>query len=113
MPFVNFKSLEQPSKSLLSEAEKKAQRYYLSCINFNDFSSDEIKKAFLGFVNEVGGWPSNEGSNAKSWNFQRLLQTTDNVLRINPFFKWSAAPANFRNSSQYFIQVPINAKLQP
>jgi len=49
---------EQPSHSLVSEAEKRAQRYYQSCLDVNDTMETLGGKPVLELMSQIGGWPA-------------------------------------------------------
>ena len=92
----------------MSEAEKSAQRYYRSCINFYSQTSDKLRTGIQKILDMIGGWPAIEDKNAKveimSWNFQRALQTANNILHVDAFFKWSVS-TDFKDTLRHVIQV--------
>ena len=50
--------IEQPSDLLVSEAEKRAQRYYQSCLDVNDTMETLGGKPVLELLGQIGGWPA-------------------------------------------------------
>lgn len=88
--------LENPqgkANDVSSEAERSAQRFYQSCLNFK--ASD--KQPLLDLLEQIGGWPairgfsSNEKNNTSS--FQKNLQLV-HALGGDAFFEWSVQKPN-------------------
>lgn len=90
-----------------SEAEKRAQRYYQSCLDVNETMEALGGKPVIDLLTQIGGWPAIEPSNAeaeKRWVFQGALQTAHNVMNMGGFFTWAVAEDD-KNSSRHIIQV--------
>ena len=99
--------LEQSADSLANEAEKKAQKYYQSCLDVNETMESLGGKPILDLLTEIGGWPAiNDQFNVRHWNFQRTIQITHNQLNMGGFFSWVVAEDD-KNSSRHVIQVSI------
>ncbi len=105
--FIQLYHTEQPTESLISKAEINAQRYYRSCMDFySRQKSGELKKVIVDFLDQIGGWPAFEGSNAKveyrSWNFRQVLLKIQSVLIVDVFFDWKLTVVS---STETHIQV--------
>ncbi|KZS20196.1 Endothelin-converting enzyme 1 [Daphnia magna] len=99
--------LEQPAESLVSEAEKRAQRYYQSCLDINETMEALGSKPILELLTQIGGWSAIEPRNSeaeKRWVFQEALQTAHNVMNMGGFFTWAVAEDD-KNSSRHIIQM--------
>jgi len=97
--------LEQSADSLANEAEKKAQKYYQSCLDVNETMESLGGKPILDLLTEIGGWPAiNDQFNVRHWNFQRTIQITHNQLNMGGFFSWVVAEDD-KNSSRHVIQM--------
>lgn len=95
---------------MVSEAEKRAQRYYQSCLDINETMEALGGKPLIELLTQIGGWPAIEPSNPeaeKRWIFQEALQTAHNVMNMGGFFTWAVAEDD-KNSSRHIIQVNIN-----
>ena len=90
---------EQPSENLASESEKRAQRYYQSCVDVNKTRQSLGSQPVLDLLDLLGGWPATASSEAMTetdenkWNFQEAIQIAHNVLNTDGFFKWELGPA--------------------
>lgn len=105
--FFFFYCKEQPAESLVSEAEKRAQRYYQSCLDINETMEALGSKPILELLTQIGGWSAIEPRNSeaeKRWVFQEALQTAHNVMNMGGFFTWAVAEDD-KNSSRHIIQV--------
>ena len=105
--YIQLFITEQPAESLVSEAEKRAQRYYQSCLDVNETMEALGGKPVLDLLVQIGGWSAIELPNAeaeKRWNFQHALQTAHNVMNMGGFFTWAVAEDD-KNSSRHVIQV--------
>nr|CAG4635968.1 EOG090X01U4 [Eubosmina coregoni] len=101
--------LEQPSDLLVSEAEKRAQRYYQSCLDVNDTMETLGGKPVLELLGQIGGWPAianrkEDEETSLRWDFQRALQTAHNVMNMGGFFTWAVAEDD-KNSTRHVIQL--------
>ena len=96
---------EQAAESLANEAERKAQKYYQSCLDVNETMESLGGKPVLDLLTEIGGWPAiNEQFSVRHWSFQRTIQITHNQLNMGGFFSWVVAEDD-KNSSRHVIQV--------
>ena len=102
---VDFDS-EQPAESVASEAEKRAQRYYQSCLDVNETMESLGGKPVLDLLVQIGGWTAIQSPDEdhRRWNFQKALQTAHNVMNMGGFFTWAVAEDD-KNSSRHVIQV--------
>ncbi|XP_026571568.1 endothelin-converting enzyme 1 isoform X1 [Pseudonaja textilis] len=87
--------------SSLSEAERKVQRYYQSCMN--ESRIEELQaKPLVDQIQKLGGWnlsaPSGEGS------FNKLLLAVVAHYHLSPFFSVSVS-VDSKNSSSNIIQI--------
>lgn len=99
--------LEQPAESVASEAEKRAQRYYQSCLDVNETMEALGGKPLLDLLEQIGGWPAighGESSKTGKWNFQAALQTAHNVMNMGGLFTWAVAEDD-KNSTRHVLQV--------
>ena len=89
-----MRSLEEATENLASEAERNAQRFYQSCLNFNVSN----KEPLLDLLVQIGGWPAIQDENNldKTRSFQENLQTVHS-LRADAFFKWSVYKPNIEH----------------
>lgn len=98
--------LEQPPESLQSESEKKAQRYYQSCLDVNETMEALGGQPVLDLLDKIGGWPAidNAAGRKGRWDFQAALQTAHNVMNMGGFFTWAVAEDD-KNSTRHVIQM--------
>ncbi|XP_066547621.1 endothelin-converting enzyme 1 isoform X2 [Amia ocellicauda] len=93
--------LENTSMTGISEAERKAQRYYQACMN-----EDKIKelgaRPLQELINQTGGWALT-GPWDKD-NFQEVLITVSSLYRTSPFFSVYVS-TDSKNSNSNVIQV--------
>ena len=91
---------EQPTESLLSEAEKSVQRYYQSCpksLEAIDIAQPDEK--LLQLLKIISGASDNDEDSymryfkKKEWDFQEALQTVQNVLNLDVLFRMSVQVA--------------------
>ena len=90
---LNFKRMslfptDQPVETFTSEAEKHAHHFYHS---YTDVKGRKVTgdQHLPELLNQIGGWPANE--NPINWDFQKILETTHNVLHSGGFFKWAVS----------------------
>ena len=95
--FLLLNNSERPAKYLVSEAEKSVQRFYQSCLQVeatNQYNDTNSRNALLQLLDQIGGWPlMNEILNRRlskqnEWDFQGALETSNNVFRVDAFFRW-------------------------
>ncbi|XP_037078255.1 endothelin-converting enzyme homolog [Pollicipes pollicipes] len=97
--------LETPPAGLANDAERKAQRYYLSCVDANGTSEARGGAPLLQLIHQSGGWNITDSNfSAVTWDFQRALQRLHNEFNAGPLFTWSVVEDD-KNSSSYVIQV--------
>ncbi|KAJ7306527.1 hypothetical protein JRQ81_009887 [Phrynocephalus forsythii] len=93
--------LENTTAVLSSEAERKAQRYYQSCMN--ETKIEELKeKPLTDRIQKLGGWNINVSLATKDFN-RTLLEVVAH-LHISPFFSIYVG-ADSKNSSCNIVQV--------
>ena len=91
----------------MNEAEKRAQRFYQSCMDVNKTRMALDGKPLRQLLDLIGGWPAIATDlqvNNSEWNFQQSLQTAHNVINTDGFFKWSVSEDD-KISSRYIIKV--------
>nr|CAG4649968.1 EOG090X01U4 [Sida crystallina] len=97
--------LEQAPESLVSESERKAQRYYQSCLDVNETMEALGGKPMTDLLAMMGGWPAiDDKINVRKWNLQRTIQITHNQFNMGGFFTWAVAEDD-KNSSRHVIQM--------
>nr|XP_033777399.1 endothelin-converting enzyme 1 isoform X2 [Geotrypetes seraphini] len=93
--------LENITTNVTSEAERKAQRYYLSCMN--ETKIEELAaKPLTDLIKKVGGW--NITGPWKEDNFQEILSVFTAQYHTSPFFSIDVG-ADSKNSNSNVIQV--------
>ncbi|GFU35800.1 endothelin-converting enzyme homolog [Nephila pilipes] len=98
---VHIHKTEDENFPLKSEAERKARRYYKSCMNKTRI--EELgAEPLLDLLNKTGGWTVSGGFNINDWNFQRILEIQHNQYGAPSFFSWTVHP-DLKNSSQNTI----------
>lgn len=98
---------ERPYEELQSESEKKAKRYYASCVDLNETMEALGGKPMLELLDKVGGWnitTANWTDGATNWSLQTTLHNLHNGLNMGGLFTWSIGEDD-RNSSRNIIQV--------
>lgn len=92
----------------MSNAEKKAKRYYMSCIDTNETMEALGGKPMLDLLGTVGGWnvttPKWAATQAVNWSLQTTLHKLHNGLNMGGLFTWSIGEDD-RNSSRNVIQI--------
>ena len=100
-----------------SEAEKSAQRYYRSCLQYSKaVYTTGPDKALLDLMKLIGGFSDNDEIymhyfKKKEWDFQAAFETVQNMLNVDVFFRWrmhwlsSTTTGNFKNPDRYIIKV--------
>lgn len=97
--------IEKPLSEMMSEAEKKAKLYYLSCMDANETIESLGSKPILDLLNDIGGWNISGGNfNIATWNLQRSMHVLQNIYNMGGLFSW-AVNEDDRNSTRHIIQV--------
>lgn len=96
--------VEQSADSLVGEAEKKAQRYYQSCLDLNETVESLGPKPMVELLGQIGGWPAIDRDGQRPWDFQRAIETAHNALNMGGLFTWAVAEDD-KNSSRHVIQM--------
>ncbi|KAK7877496.1 hypothetical protein WMY93_031836 [Mugilogobius chulae] len=92
-----------------SEAEKKTQAYYLSCLN--SAKIDELGATpLIQLINKVGGW--NISGSWEKENFMEVLKVVSGPLRAQPFFSVSVS-TDPKSSNSNVIQVDQSGLFLP
>ncbi|XKL60829.1 hypothetical protein PGB90_007886 [Kerria lacca] len=87
------------------EAEQKAKRYYLSCLDLNDTTEKLGAKPMLDLLQDIGSWQIiDKQFNITDWNFQNTFEKLKNNYSLGGLFFWIVAE-NDKNSSEYIIQI--------
>ncbi|XP_048681395.1 endothelin-converting enzyme 1 isoform X4 [Caretta caretta] len=93
--------LENTTSNMSSEAERKAQRYYQSCMN--ETKIEELKaKPLMELIEKLGGW--NITGPWDKDNFNETLQEVTAHYHTSPFFSIYVS-ADSKNSNSNVIQV--------
>ncbi|XP_030078217.1 endothelin-converting enzyme 1 isoform X2 [Microcaecilia unicolor] len=93
--------LENTTMNVTSEAERKAQHYYLSCMN--ETKIEELgAKPLIDLIEKVGGW--NITGPWDKHNFQETLSVITAQYHNSPFFSIYVG-ADSKNSSSNIIQI--------
>nr|XP_006125516.2 endothelin-converting enzyme 1 isoform X1 [Pelodiscus sinensis] len=93
--------LENTTANVSSEAERKAQRYYQSCMN--ETKIEELKaKPLMELIEKLGGWNITSPWNKE--NFNKTLQEVTAHYHTSPFFSVYVS-ADSKNSNSNVIQV--------
>ncbi|XP_015268057.1 PREDICTED: endothelin-converting enzyme 1 [Gekko japonicus] len=93
--------LENTTAGTLSEAERKAQRYYQSCMN--ETKIEELKaEPLVDLIRKLGGW--NVTGPWEEDSFNQTLLALAAYHHISPFFSLYVS-ADSKNSSSNIIQV--------
>ncbi|KAK0166542.1 hypothetical protein PV328_004952 [Microctonus aethiopoides] len=97
--------LEKPLSEMMSEAEKKAKLYYLSCMDANETIESLGNKPILDLLNDIGGWNiSGDNFNISTWNLQTSMHVLQNIYNMGGLFSW-AVNEDDRNSTRHIIQL--------
>lgn len=74
------KILEGDIKEFKSEAEKKAKKYYDSCLDEDQIKQKLGKKPLMDLVEKLGGWnPIKKSIDVSKWTLQDILQKSQNL----------------------------------
>lgn len=93
----------------MSEAERKAQMYYQSCLDVNETMEALGGEPILQLLSTIGGWPAlGYGAGADAdFNLQHAIQIAHHELNVGGLFTWGVAEDD-KNSSRHVIQVSFN-----
>lgn len=83
--------LESPLNESLSEAEKKAKMYYVSCLDVNRTVEKLGAAPLLNLMREFGGWAVSASAgvwNESAWNLQTTLERIHSLGLSNFFSVW-------------------------
>ncbi|KAK1162393.1 endothelin-converting enzyme 2-like isoform X1, partial [Acipenser oxyrinchus oxyrinchus] len=101
--------LENTTFNSSSEAEKKAQHYYLSCLN--EQSIEELgAQPLIDLINKIGGW--NITGPWDKDNFMEVLKTVSGPYRAMPFFTIYVS-VDPKNSNSNVIQLDQSGLFLP
>ncbi|XP_025059499.1 endothelin-converting enzyme 1 isoform X3 [Alligator sinensis] len=93
--------LENTTANVSSEAERKAQRYYQSCMN--ETKIEELKaKPLMELIKKLGGWNITDPWDKD--NFNETLREVTAHYHVSPFFSVYVS-ADSKNSNSNVIQV--------
>ncbi|XP_069096179.1 endothelin-converting enzyme 1 isoform X1 [Pleurodeles waltl] len=93
--------LENTTMNVTSEAERKAQRYYLACMN--ETKIEEMgAQPLIELLQKLGGWNITDPWDKD--NFQETLRLVTATSRSSPFFS-AYVSADSKNSNSNVIQI--------
>lgn len=98
------KVIEQPLNESTSEAEKKAQVYYFSCLDRNGTIDKLGIEPITDLIAKIGGWSVSGEFDIKNWDFQTALQTLHNVYSMDGLFGW-AVDEDSQNSMRHILEL--------
>lgn len=97
--------LQRDYAEFKSGAERKAKRYYESCMDAYEIIETLGSKPMLSLLVDVGGWnvtPS--GFDVSTWSLQKILAKLHNQYNMGGLFGWAVGEDD-RNSSKHIIQI--------
>ncbi|XP_077998492.1 endothelin-converting enzyme 1-like [Glandiceps talaboti] len=97
-------ALERPYNESHSEAEKKAQRYYLSCMDKKKIIEDLKAKPLLEVVQKIGGWSIFGEWNESNFDFNHTLRILQSDYAVQPFYSVWVGPDD-KNSLSNIVQI--------
>ncbi|XP_018913127.2 endothelin-converting enzyme homolog isoform X2 [Bemisia tabaci] len=97
-------ALQKPITDLKSEAEVKAKKYYLSCMDKNETVETLGATPLLKLIRKIGGWNVSGEFDVDQWDLQKTLQIVHNKYNMGGLFYWMVAEDD-KNSSRHVIQV--------
>nr|CAD7417227.1 unnamed protein product [Timema cristinae] len=98
--------LERSENDLESDAEKKARRYYISCMDANETIEALGAEPLLDILNKTGGWNISGNFDIHKWDLQETLHSLQNRYNMGGLFTWAVGEDD-RNSSRHIIQVSM------
>ncbi|XP_028650828.1 endothelin-converting enzyme 2b isoform X1 [Erpetoichthys calabaricus] len=103
--------LENTTFNSSSEAERKAQRYYLSCLN--EVKIEELgAQPLIDLINRIGGWNISGPWDKEKDTFMEVLKTVSGPYRASPFFTIYVS-VDPKNSNSNVIQVDQSGLFLP
>lgn len=90
----------------MSEAEKKAKLYYLSCLDTNETIEALGAKPLVDLISKIGGWSISGKFIVKKWTLQKSMHVTQNVYNMGGLFNW-VVNEDDKNSTRHIIQVTL------
>lgn len=97
--------LERNYTDFKSGAEKKAKRYYESCMDADEIMEKLGAKPMLSLLIDVGGWNvTSTNFNVSKWTLQKTLAKLHNQYNMGGLFGWAVGEDD-RNSSKHIIQI--------
>uniref|UniRef100_A0ABM5G414 endothelin-converting enzyme 1 n=1 Tax=Pogona vitticeps TaxID=103695 RepID=A0ABM5G414_9SAUR len=101
--------LENATFNSSSEAERKTQRYYLSCLK--EQKIEELgSQPLMDLIEKIGGWNITGSSNQT--NFMEVLKLVSGTYRASPFFTVFVG-ADSKSSNSNIIQVDQSGLFLP
>ncbi|XP_065218845.1 endothelin-converting enzyme homolog isoform X3 [Planococcus citri] len=95
------------------EAEQKARRYYLSCLDPNETTEKLGATPMINLLKEIGGWNViDQNFDIENWDYQVTLEKLQNNYSLGGLFFWVVAEDD-KNSSGYIIQIDQPALTLP
>lgn len=96
-------AIEQPEESFNSEAEKKARRYYFSCLDFNKTVEKLGAKPLFDIMKAFKVNQTDEDEPDAGWDFQETLEKVQSYYISVIFSVWIGE--DDKNSSQNILQI--------
>lgn len=97
--------LEKNYTDLKSMAERKAKKYFESCMDTDEIMEKLGAKPMHSLLKEIGGWNVTDNEfNITKWKFQKVLQKLHNTYNIGGLFGWAVGEDD-RNSTFHIIQI--------
>ncbi|XP_070560604.1 endothelin-converting enzyme homolog isoform X2 [Ptychodera flava] len=104
-------ALEKPLNESHSEAERKAQRYYQSCMDKKKIIEKLKAKPLLDIIQKIGGWSVFGEWNESTFDFNVTLQTLSDY-EIQPLFSVWVGPDD-KQSTENIIQIDQSGLVLP
>ncbi|GAB6026306.1 Peptidase M13 [Chamberlinius hualienensis] len=96
--------LEKNLSATAGSAERKAQIYYLSCMDRNSTIEKLGSKPMIDLIKQIGGWNISGQFDIKKWSLQKTLEIVHNVYNMGGLFSWAVGEDD-RNSSTHVMQI--------
>ncbi|XP_070502213.1 endothelin-converting enzyme homolog isoform X4 [Chironomus tepperi] len=97
--------LEKNESYFKSTAEKKAKKYFESCLDTDETMEKLGAKPMLTLLKDIGGWSVTDPNfSVKKWTLQKVLQKLHNTYNMGGLFGWAVGEDD-RNSSRHIIQI--------
>ncbi|XP_022085466.1 endothelin-converting enzyme homolog isoform X3 [Acanthaster planci] len=109
---VVLKQVLEGQLNTTSSAEKKAQNYYVSCVD-KEGNVDRLgAQPLIDIINTLGGWNVTGTFNATGYNFSKVFQRMEALYDEKPFFTLMIG-GDEKNSSINILQIVEGSILLP